>query len=87
MFANTTPGIRWAGNKLGPGRGEQEKSLEGTSAGKEGSPAIPSFVLVPEPSDGDAPAPGLLKHSGKNAVCQVKLNNECFQRHSPSSET
>lgn len=68
MFANTTPGIRWAGNKLGPSSGEQEKSLEGTSAGKEGSPAIPSFVLVPEPSDGAVPAPGLLKHDGKNAV-------------------
>lgn len=80
-------GIRWAGCKLGPGSEERGKSLKVTNAGTEGSPATPSFVLAPEPRDRDAPAPGLLKHDGKKAICQVKLNNECFQSHSPSSET
>lgn len=80
-------GIRWAGNKLGPGSGGREKSLRVTDPGKEGSPTTPSFVLAPEHRDADAPAPGRLKHDGKNATCQVKLNNECFERHAPSSES
>lgn len=68
MFANTTQGIRWASNKLGPDCSEQEKLLEITNGGEEGSPATPGFISVPEPRGVHTPAPGLLKQDGKKPL-------------------